>query len=241
VSEWCAPLLFVRKANGTLRMCVDYRGLNQVTKKVQQPIPRIEELLDKLSGAACFSSLDLASGYWQVPVKEEHRHLTAFSAEGELWEWCVMPFGLTSAPTTFQRMMNKLLAPLSAFCVVYLDDILIFSTSAQEHTEHLELVMQTLRSANLVACKPKCHLYRTELKLLGHIVGNGVIKTNPEKVRAITNWPRPSNLKGLRGFLALAGWYRNFVEDLTDDPNSWNNFSNKTRFHPRLRCYDWGG
>lgn len=170
-SAWAAPIPFVRKANGTLRMCVDYRGLNAVTRKDRHPLPRVDDLLDRLSGATCFSSLDLASGYWQVPVAEEleHRHLTAFLANGELWEWNVMPFGLTGAPTTFQRMMLDVLGPPRAFCCVYLDDILVFSNSPEEQTRHLEAVLQALQSKNLVACKPKCHLYRAELKFLGHI------------------------------------------------------------------------
>ena len=172
-SAWAAPILFVRKANGTLRMCVDYRGLNAVTTKDRHPLPRIDDLLDRLAGATCFSSLDLASGYWQVPVAEEHRHLTAFMANGELWEWNVMPFGLTGAPATFQRMMLDVLGHLRAFCCVYLDDILVFSNSPEEHAAHLAAVLQALQSRNLVACKPKCHLYRSELKFLGHIVGGG--------------------------------------------------------------------
>jgi hypothetical protein len=194
-------------------MCVDYRGLNAVTKKIRQPLPRIDELLDRLRGATCFSSLDLASGYWQVPVKEEHRHLTAFQADGELWEWTVMPFGLCGAPATFQKMMQKILAPYRDFTAVYLDDILVFSATPEQHTEHLALVMEALEKANLMACRVKCHLYRAQLKFLGHEVSNGGIKPNLEKVRAVVNYPRPKTLRQLRGFLALAGWYRRFIND----------------------------
>ena len=233
-SAWAAPILFVRKANGTLRMCVDYRGLNAVTTKDRQPLPRIDDLLDRLSGATCFSSLDLASGYWQVPVADEHRHLTAFMANGELWEWNVMPVGLTGAPATFQRRMLEALGPLRAFCCIYLDDILVFSNSPEEHAAHLAAVLKALKAKNLVACKPKCHLFRSELKFLGHIVGGGQLMVNPDKVRAVQQWPRPSTLKSLKGFLALAGWYRRFINDFAGITACLSALESPAKFQPIL-------
>jgi hypothetical protein len=153
-------------------------------------------------------------------------------ANEELWEWNVMPFGLTGAPATFQRMMLDVLGHLRSFCCVYLDDILVFSNSPKEHAAHLAAVMRALQSRNLVACKPKCHMYRSELKFLGHIVGGGKVMMNPDKVRAVLQWPRPSTLKSLRGFLALAGWYRKFIHDFAGITACLSDLESPAKFQP---------
>ena len=213
-------------------MCIDYRALNSWTVKDAMPIPRIDTLLDKLQGARVFSSLDLASGYWQVPIEESSRRYTAFVADNELWEWNVMPFGLCNAPATFQRMMNRILAPFARFCVVYLDDILIFSESAEQHQKHLSMVLEALKKAELVCCLPKCHMFRTELRFLGHVVGNGELKMDENKVKAVRDFPPPRTIKQLRSFLGLTGWYRDFVEDYAGIAHPLTELECKDAFAP---------
>eukprot|EP00873_Tetraselmis_striata_P015214 jgi/Tetstr1/435478/TSEL_024384.t1 len=173
-SNYGAPVLFVRKKDGTMRMCVDYRKLNDLTKKDRTPLPRIDELLDSLHGATIFSTLDLYKGYHQVRIKPEDIHKTAFRTHYGLYEYCVLPFGLTNAPAGFQTMMNRVLSPyLGKFCVVYLDDVLIYSKTAEEHLEHIRLVLRELQRHHLHIKLSKCSFGSTSVEFLGHIVEAG--------------------------------------------------------------------
>ncbi len=161
-SPWSAPILFAPKADGTLRMCIDYRGLNKLTVKDRYPLPRTDELLDRVSHAKIFTKLDLRSGYWQIPMSEESRACTAFTTRFGLFEWLVMPFGLTGAPATFSRLMNLLLRQhLDQFVVVYLDDILIFSNSVEEHVQHVAQILEILKREGLYAKLSKCAFFST--------------------------------------------------------------------------------
>uniref|UniRef100_A0A383WFN5 Reverse transcriptase n=1 Tax=Tetradesmus obliquus TaxID=3088 RepID=A0A383WFN5_TETOB len=211
-SPYGAPILFVRKANGKLRMCVDYRALNKLTVKNRYPLPRIDELLDRLHGASVFTKLDLQSGYWQIRISEEDIPKTAFRTRYGHYEWRVMPFGLTNAPATFQALMNDVLRPfLDDFVIVYLDDILIFSKTLEEHLEHVDKVLTALKKARLYAGLDKCAFAMKEVAFLGHIVSGEGIKMDPKKVEAVREWPAPRNVTEVRSFLGLTGFYRRFI------------------------------
>ena len=233
-SAYGAPILFARKKDGTLRMCVDYRKLNDLTKKNRTPLPRIDELLDSLYGAHVFSSLDLYKGYHQCRVTEADVHKTAFRTHYGLYEFRVLPFGLTNAPAVFQTMMNNVLRDyLGRFCVVYLDDVLVFSRSEAEHFQHVTLVLDALRKHQLHINLKKCFWGRRSVEYLGHIIENGTIKMDPRKVAAVRDWPACKTTKDVRAFLGLAGYYWRFIHrfsaraspltDLTkkDVPFSW--------------------
>lgn len=213
-SPYAAPVVIVRKKDGNIRLCVDYRALNEQTKKDAYPIPRIDEALDSLGGAKMFSSLDLVQGYHQVAVAEEDIQKTAFRAgTGGLYEYVRMPFGLSNSPATFQRLMEVILGDLNyGSLLLYLDDILIFSSSFEEHLERLEVVFQRLRHHGLKLKPKKCHFLRKECKYLGHVVSSEGIATDPAKTEAIARWKQPHTEKELRAFLGIAGYYRRFVK-----------------------------
>ena len=215
-SPFAAPVIFVKKKDGTKRLCVDYRQLNDITIKAKYPIPIIEDLFDQLRGATIFSKLDLISGYHQVPIDERDKSKTAFVTHAGQYQWNVMPFGLTNAPATFQRLMNHVLrAYLGKFCVVYLDDILIYSKDKEEHEEHLRKVLNTLRQHHLFAKKAKCEFFLTEISFLGHIINANGISSDPEKVKCIQSWIKPKDYKDCQRFLGLIGWYRRFIKDFS--------------------------
>lgn len=220
-SPYGAPVLFVKKKepDGTwsgLRMCIDYRALNKLTVKDRYPLPRIDELLDRLHGSAVYSAMDLLSGYHQIQIVPEDIPKTAFRTRYGLYEFKVMPFGLCNAPATFQRLMNDILRPyLDKFVLVYLDDILIYSKSVEEHVEHVEKVLTLLREHQLFARAPKCKFGVTEVEFLGHFVSQKGIRTDPRKVKAIEDWPQPRTVSELRSFLGLANYYRRFVRNFT--------------------------
>ena len=214
VSPYGAPVLFVSKLKepGALRMVVDYRALNKLTVKNKYPLPRIDDLLDRLHGAQVFSKIDLQSGYHQVRIKEEDIPKTAFRTRYGHYEWTVLPFGLTNAPATFQTLMNSVLRPfLDKFVLVYLDDVLIYSRSPEEHLHHLRLVLDALRKHKLYAKASKCDWGKGELAFLGHIIGAQGIRMDPSKLDAIAKWPTPANVTQLQSFLGLANYYRRFV------------------------------
>ena len=214
VSPYGAPILFVRKKDGTLRMCVDYRALNKITIKNKYPLPRIDELLDRLHGAKYFSKLDLMSGYHQVRIKDEDVHKTAFRTIYGHFEFRVLPFGLTNAPATFMRLMNDVFRTyLDQFVIIYLDDILVFSRTKEEHASHLKTVLDLLRQHQLYAKAAKCALFKTSVDFLGHVIGGDGIRPDPCKVNAVVNWPQPSTITELRSFLGLANFYRKFMKD----------------------------
>ena len=216
-SPYSSPIVLVRKRDGKLRFCVDYRTLNSKTIKDAHALPRIDETLDALIGARYFSSLDLKAGYWQVPLKESDKPKTAFTA-GPLgfWEFNSLPFGLANAPACFQRLMTIAMGDLHLKeCLLYLDDIIIFSKSFPEHLERLNSVFQRLHDAGLKLKASKCHFLQEQVKYLGHIVSQDGITTDPEKVSAVQNWPVPSSVKQLRGFLGFVGFYRRFIQNFS--------------------------
>nr|GFC01043.1 putative reverse transcriptase domain-containing protein [Tanacetum cinerariifolium] len=200
VSPWGAPVLFVQKKDGSMRLCIDYHELNKITIRNRYPLPRIDDLFDQLQGAMHFSKIDLRSGYHQLRVKEQDISKTAFRTRYGHYEFSVMPFGLTNAPTVFMDLMNRVFQEfLDKFVIVFIDDILVFSKSREEHEDHLRTVLQTLRQEKFVA-------------FLGHIVSVEGIMMDPAKVEAITKWPRPTSMTEVRSFLGLAGYYPRFVE-----------------------------
>jgi hypothetical protein len=215
-SPYGAPVLFAPKADGSLRFCIDYRALNNITVRDRHPLPHITELLDSLGGAKVFSTLDLTSGYWQVPVHPEDRAKTAFVTHLGQYEWRVVPFGLTNAPAEFQRRMNTLLHGLIGKCVVvYLDDILVYSRNAADHLRDLKLVLDRLQAGNWYLKRKKCHFNAQSLKFLGHIVSADGVSPDPAKVQVLSDWPRPTTVKGVRSFLGLANFFRRYVHNHT--------------------------
>jgi hypothetical protein len=212
-SPWGAPVLFVpKKLPGEWRMCIDYRMLNAKTLRNAYPIPRIQECIDRLGKASNLSSMDLLSGYWQTRVASADVPKTAFNTRHGKYEFLVMPFGLTNAPATFQTLMNSVLRKyIDKFVLVYLDDILIYSNSDEEHREHLRLVFEALREANLYARPLKCTFNKPSVEFCGHIVGQGVVKVLDAKIRAVREWPRPKTVHEVRQFYGLCNYYRRFI------------------------------
>ena len=213
ISPWGAPVLFVKKKDGSLRLCIDYRELNRVTIKNRYPLPRIDDLFDQLQGAAVFSKIDLRSGYHQLRIKAHDIPKTAFRTRYGHYEFLVMPFGLTNAPAAFMDLMNRVFRDfLDQFVIVFIDDILVYSKSEKDHKTHLRLVLQRLREHKLYAKFDKCKFWLSEVGFLGHIVNRQGISVDPEKIRAVLEWSRPTNVTEVRSFLGLAGYYRRFVE-----------------------------
>ena len=212
VSPWGAPVLFVKKKDGTLRMCIDYQQINKVTVKNKYPLPRIEDLFYQLKGAGVFSKIDLRSGYYQLRVKEVDVSKTAFRTGYGHYEFLVMQFGLTNAPATFMDLMNRVFRPyVDQFVVVFIDDVLVYSKDAQEHEQHLKIVLQTLREKKLYAKLSKCDFWLKEVSFLCHIVSIEGIRVDPTNIEAVVNWKPPRNVTEVRSFLGLAGYYRRFV------------------------------
>src|SRR5436305_374185 len=213
VSPWGAPVLFVaKKVPGEWRMCIDYRALNAKTLKNAYPLPRIQECTDKLGKASRFSSIDMVTGYWQLRVAEKDIPKTAFNTRYGKYEFLVMPFGLTNAPATFQTLMNSILRPyIDKFVLVYLDDILVYSNSEEEHREHLKLVFEKLREHQLYAKPSKCTFNQGTVEFCGHMIGQGIVKVLPSKVKAIQDWPRPRTVQDVRQFYGLVNYYRRFI------------------------------
>ena len=213
-SPFGAPILFARKKDGTLRMCVDYRALNDLSVKNRYPLPRIDELLDQLHGAKWFTALDLWSGYHQVRIHPADIPKTAFRTRYGHFEFTVMPFGLTNAPATFMAFMNDVLRPfLDKFVVVYLDDILIFSKTESEHLEHLRIVLTALQQHLLHVKLKKCVFARCSIPFLGFLVTSGGVLPDPAKIQAVKDWPLPRNTTEVRSFLGFANYCRRFIRN----------------------------
>jgi hypothetical protein len=211
-SPWAAPVVLVKKKNGEWRLCVDYRKLNEVTKKDTYPIPRIDDTIDNLRGCKYFSTMDLQNGYHQIAMDAADKEKTAFVTHEGLYEFNVMPFGMSTAPATFQRLMSGLLKDMQGKASAYLDDILICSKSLEEHCETLEEVFRRLDTAGLKVNGSKCHFGAKSVKYLGYVVSDEGIQTDEDKVKAVSAFPEPKNLTQLRSFLGLVGYYRRFVE-----------------------------
>jgi hypothetical protein len=215
-SPFGAPILFVKKKDGSMRMCVDYRALNNLTIKNSYPLPRVDELFDRLQGAQFFSKIDLVSGYHQIRIAAEDIPKTAFRTRYGHYEFNVLPFGLTNAPATFMHLMHETFREyLDDFVLVFLDDILIFSKTLADHERHVRLVMDKLRAAKLYAKESKCEFFKTEVEFLGHIVGRDGVRMMQDKVQAISDWPTPSKVGDVRAFLGTAGYYRKFIRDFS--------------------------
>ncbi|KAA0053303.1 ty3-gypsy retrotransposon protein [Cucumis melo var. makuwa] len=206
VSPWCAPVLFVKKKDGSMRLCIDYRELNKVTVKNRYPLPRIDDLFDQLQGATVFSKIDFRSGYHQLRIKDGDVSKTAFRSRYGHYEFIVMSFGLTNAPAMFMDLMNRVFTEfLDTFVIVFIDDILIYSKTEAEHEEHLRMVLQTLRDNKLYAKFSKCEFWLKQVSFISHVVSKAGVSVDPAKIEAVTSWPRPSTVSEVRSFLGLAG------------------------------------
>ena len=213
---WGAPVLFTKKKDKTLRLCIDYRQLNRVTVKNRYPLPRIDDLFDQLRGARIYSKIDLHTGYHQLRVRETDIPKTAFRMRYGHFEFTVMPFGLMNALAEFMDLMHRVFQPyLDQFVVVFVDDILIYSQSEWEHEYHLRIVLQLLRDHQLYAKFSKCEFCLTEVRFLGHVVSASGLSVDLEKVKAVMSWERSKSVFEIRSFLGLAGYYRRFIEDFS--------------------------
>ncbi|UYV63918.1 K02A2.6-like [Cordylochernes scorpioides] len=220
-SPWSSPVILVRKKVGTWRFCVDYRRLNKITKKDVYPLPCIDDALDSLAGSSYFSTMDLRSGYWQIEVDEKDREKTVFITPDRLYEFRVMPFGLCNAPATFERMIDSVLRSIKwNMCLCYLDDIVVYAPTFEEHIRRLQLVLKCIQKAGLSLNHKKCLFGSRRINILGHLVDANGIHPDPGKVEAVSKFPRPKNISELRSFLGLCSYYRRFIENLADKAKS---------------------
>lgn len=227
-----APVLFVKKKEGDMRMCIDYRALNKLTIKNAYPLPRVEELFDRLQGAKYFSKIDLRSGYHQVRIAEGDEQKTAFRTRYGHYEFTVVPFSLTNAPATFMHLMQTVFRPLlDQSVIVFLDDILIYSKTLDQHKQHVREVLQLLRENKLYAKRSKCEFFKQKIGFLGHVLSADGVSMEQDKVDAILTWPTLTDVNDVRCFLGLAGYYRKFVagfsaissplSELTKNDTAW--------------------
>jgi len=213
-SPWSSPIVLVKKTDGTTRFCIDYRKLNDITRKNSYPLPRIDDHLEALNGKSWYCTLDLASGYWQIKMNEADKEKTAFASHVGLYEFNFMPFGLTNAPATFQTLMEEVLKGLiGKACLLYLDDIIVYGDTFQEVYDNLAQVMLRLRKYNLKLKAKKCSLFKKSVKFLGHVVSKDGVACNPDKIKAITDIMAPKDRTGVRSILGLGNYYRRFVKD----------------------------
>ena len=212
-SDWASPIVLIKKEGKSMRMCVDYRRLNSVTKVEAYPMPRVDELIDRLGKAKYITTLDLTRGYWQVLVAAKDRYKTAFITPWGLYEFKVMPFGLSGAPASFQKLMDRILRGSQEYSEAYLDDVVIFSKTWEEHLKHLTDILERIRKAGLTVKLGKCQFAMSQCVYLGHVVGNGMVKLERSKVETIENFPVPENKREIRTFLGLTGYYRKFIPD----------------------------
>ena len=201
-SPYASPVVLVKKKDGSWRLCVDYRGLNELTIKDRFLIPVIEDLMDELGGSVVYSKIDLRGGYHQVRMNIDDIHKTAFKTHSDHYEYLVMPFGLTNGPATFQSLMNFVFRKfLRKFVLIFFDDILVYSDSLEAHEGHLRIVFEVMRSNNLFVKESKCEFGTEKVEYLGHYIEKKGISTDPNTIKAVAEWPQPINVKQLRGFL----------------------------------------
>jgi hypothetical protein len=216
VSPWGAPVLFVKKKDGTMRLCINFRQLNKVTVKNKYPLPRIDDLFDQLKDAKVFLKIDLQSGYHQVRIKDKDISKTAFRTRYDHYEFTVVLFGLSNAPVVFMCLIYGVFKNyLDKFVIVFLDDILVYSKTKEEHEQHLRMVLQVLREHQLYAKLSKCSFYQKQIHYLGHIISEEGIDVDPEKVQAIQEWPTPRNVTEVRSFMCLESYYRRFIAEFS--------------------------
>lgn len=211
-SEYSSPVLLVRKKNGEQRLCIDYRKLNSLTVKENQPLPRIDDQIDKLQSGNYFTSLDLKSGYYQVPLEESSKRFTAFVTPEGHYEFNRVPFGLTNAPRVFQRLMIKIMKPIRNNVALYLDDVLLYNQTIDEAVNNLKDTFEILRQEGLTLNLKKCAFLQTSVSYLGFEIQQGTVKPGADKIRAVKDFPTPTNVHNIRQFLGLTGYFRHFVE-----------------------------
>ena len=212
-SAWSSPIVLVAKPDNTVRFCNDFRKLNAVSEFDAYPMPRVDELIESLGNARFITTLDLTKGYWQVPLAAESKEKTAFATPGGLWQYRMLPFGLSGAPATFQRLMDQVLKPHKEYAAAYLDDVVIQSPDWDSHLPRVEKVLESIREAGLTANPKKCKLAYSETNYLGYTIGRGLVKPQEAKLDAIQKWPKPLTKKQVRSFLGLANYYRRFIPD----------------------------
>ena len=229
ISPWASPVVLVKKKDGSTRFCVDYRKLNDLTVKDSYPLPRIDDSLQTLRGGGYFSTMDLQSGYWQVPVHPEDASKTAFTSTHGLFQFNVMPFGLCNAPAIFERLMECVLAGLQwNICLIYIDDIIVFSKSMEEHLNHVDQVLQRIKDAGLKLSPKKCHFFCEQVVFLGHIVSKDGISTDPSKTEAVKEWPQQTTVTEVRSFLGTCSYYRKFIRDFSSIAKPLHRLTEKT-------------
>ncbi|GJS60510.1 putative reverse transcriptase domain-containing protein [Tanacetum coccineum] len=234
-SPWGAPVLFVKKKDGSFRMCIDYRELNKLTVKNRYPLPRIDDLFDQLQGSSIYSKIDLRSGYHQLRVREQDIPKMAFQTRYGHYEFQVMPFGLTNAPAVFMDLMNRVCKPyLDKFVIVFIDDILIYSKDEKEHEEHLKAILELLKKEQLYAKFSKCEFWIPKVQFLGHVIDSRGIHVDPAKIESIKDWASPRSPTEIRQFLGLAGYYRRFIEGFSKIAKSM------TKLTQKGIKFDWG-
>ncbi|GJT63760.1 putative reverse transcriptase domain-containing protein [Tanacetum coccineum] len=227
-SPWGAPVLFVKKKDGSFRMCIDYRELNKLTVKNRYPLPRIDDLFDQLQGSNIYSKIDLRSGYHQLRVREQDIPKTAFRTRYGHYEFQVMPFGLTNAPAVFMDLMNRVCKPyLDKFVIVFIDDILIYSKDKKEHEEHLKAILELLKKEKLYAKFSKCKFWIPKVQFLGHVIDSRGIHVDPAKIESIKDWASPKTPTEICKFLSLAGYYRRFIEGFSKIAKSMTKLTQK--------------
>ena len=214
-SPWSFPLVVVKKKDGSDRMCVDFRTLNKIVRPVSFPLPLIDDILSFLGDAKYFTALDLKSGYWQVQLEEDSKENTAFACHRGLFQFNVMPFGLSNTPAVFQELMNIVLQGCEEFAMAYLDDVLIFSKNPEEHLRHIETIFERIRQHGLKLKLKKCAFCKEETEYLGFVISKDGVKPDPKKVEAIRDLPEPKNVREIRGFIGMCSYYRRFVPNFS--------------------------
>jgi hypothetical protein len=237
-SPWGSPVLFMEKKDDTKRMCIDYRMLNSMTIKNKYPLPRIEDLLDRLKKAKFFSKIDLRSGYHQMKIREQDIPKTALTTQYGLYEFVAVSFGMTNAPAYFMNLMNKVfMEELDRFVMVFIDNILIDSETMEEHEEHLRIVLERLRQQKLYAKFSKCEFWMEKVAFLGHVLSAEGIAMDLSKVELVTKWEQPVNVTDVRSFLGMAGYYRRFIENFSKIAKPMTELlKNKTKFKWSEAC-----